>query len=141
MQKKSHPIIIHLNFLSVSLKLHQGTSLSHWLCHFEIPFASTLRSTAQSALQRGQTIPAGGLFVIGEEQDSFGGGFNPEESFYGDLSQLNVWNRVLTTNEIYDLARSCTHDFGNVIAWSDFTHNTHGSIHKVVPSLACHCKC
>ena len=104
------------------------------MCHF----LSALRST--EAFQKGQVIPAGGVFVIGEEQDSVGGEFNPEESFYGDLSQLNVWNRQLSANEIYDLALSCRHDLGNVVAWSDFTNNTHGNILKVQPSLACDCK-
>ena len=78
--------------------------------------------------------------MIGEEQDSLEGDFTAQESFYGDLSQLNIWDRVLSVNEIYDLSTTCFHEIGNVVAWSDFAPQTTKSIIKISPSLACDCK-
>eukprot|EP00794_Sanderia_malayensis_P006969 gene6969-7754_t len=95
---------------------------------------------ATTALQRGQTIRKGGIFVIGEEQDEIGGGFTTTESFFGDLSQLNIWRRVLSANEIYDLTMSCKHAAGDVLAWNDFGEQKHGSIVKTEPSVTCNCK-
>lgn len=96
--------------------------------------------SAKKPLQQGKFVPRGGLFVIGEEQDSMEGDFTPLESFYGDMSQMNIWDREFSSNEIYDLATSCGFEDGNVVAWSDFAAQTTGSIIKTSPSLACDCK-
>ena len=96
--------------------------------------------SATTPLQKGKFIPKGGIFVIGEEQDSLEGEFTPSESFIGDLSQLNIWDRELSVNEIYDLATMCGHQEGNVVAWSDFSSQKTGNVRKTDPSLACDCK-
>eukprot|EP00111_Clytia_hemisphaerica_P015651 TCONS_00046199-protein len=93
--------------------------------------------TATTPIQKGKFIPKGGIFVIGEEQDSLEGEFTPSESFIGDLSQLNIWDRELSVNEIYDLATMCGHEEGNVVAWSDFSSQKIGNVRKTTPSLAC----
>ena len=80
------------------------------------------------------------MFVVGEEQDEIGASFTTTESFFGDLSQLNIWKSVLSPNHIYDLARSCKHAAGDVLAWADFSEKIHGSIVKTQPSIACDCK-
>eukprot|EP00794_Sanderia_malayensis_P006970 gene6970-7755_t len=92
---------------------------------------------ATTTFQRGQTIRKGGIFVIGEEQDEIGGAFTRTESFFGDMSQLNIWRRVLSANEIYDLTMSCKHAAGDVLAWGDFSEQEHGSIIKSTTSIAC----
>lgn len=41
------------------------------------------------------------LFVsTGQEQDSFGGGFQRDQSFSGEITQLNFWSRVLDEGTI-----------------------------------------
>ena len=95
---------------------------------------------SSSPFQQGKVIRKGGIFIIGEEQDEMGGSFTPTESFFGDMSQLNVWKRVLSSNEIYDLSMSCKHAEGDVLAWADFSEQSHGNIMKTPTSLACDCK-
>jgi len=114
--------------------------VNKFLSHFisSIKYALFLRAT--TPIQKSKFVPKGGIFVVGEEQDAYGGDFTPEESFFGDLSQLNVWNRELSASEVYDLATSCGHDQGNVVAWSDFNSQITGNIQKKSPSLACDCK-
>ena len=56
------------------------------------------------------------------------------------MSQLNVWKSVLSPNHIYDLATSCKHASGDVLAWADFSEQSHGSVVKTEPSIACDCK-
>ena len=106
--------------------MHQKQSFS--LFRSSVPF------------QQGKVVSKGGIFIIGEEQDEIGGSFTPTESFFGDMSQLNVWKSVLSPNHIYDLATSCKHASGDVLAWADFSEQSHGSIVKTEPSLACDCK-
>jgi hypothetical protein len=69
----------------------------------------------------GTSLPGGGVWVIGQDQDSVGGGFQPREAFAGDVSQVHVWNRVLSSAEIKVLSSSCAQDLkGNYVAYSDF---------------------
>jgi hypothetical protein len=44
-------------------------------------------------------VADGGL-IIGQEQDSLGGGFNPSQSFVGHIDELAFWNKVLSNEEV-----------------------------------------
>ena len=69
----------------------------------------------------GAYLPGGGVWIIGQEQDTVGGGFDPGQAFVGELTELHVWDRVLSPAEIKDLASSCASNMkGNYIAYSDF---------------------
>ncbi|XP_032883780.1 adhesion G-protein coupled receptor D2-like isoform X1 [Amblyraja radiata] len=52
-------------------------------------------------------IGAGGVFIIGQEQDTFGGSFKKDESFIGNVTQLHIWDRLLNASEIHVLAGNC----------------------------------
>lgn len=68
------------------------------------------------------------MFVIGQEQDSVGGGFSSPESFIGQLSQLNVWSRELSLDDIEALRLSCQKQLGDVIAWPDVSGKLQGAV-------------
>ncbi|XP_078696559.1 sushi, von Willebrand factor type A, EGF and pentraxin domain-containing protein 1-like isoform X3 [Branchiostoma floridae x Branchiostoma belcheri] len=78
------------------------------------------RNTGGSEAGGGRLIPGGGTIVLGQDQDEILGGFDSKESFKGKLSRLNVWDHVLTEDQISVMARHCTDDSGNVRAWPDF---------------------
>ena len=40
------------------------------------------------------------LNISGQEQDSFGGGFQRDQSFSGEITELNFWHKVLDENTI-----------------------------------------
>ncbi|XP_059839510.1 adhesion G-protein coupled receptor D2 [Hypanus sabinus] len=54
-----------------------------------------------------EDIGAGGVFIIGQEQDTFGGSFKKDESFIGSITQLHIWDRLLNASEIQALAGDC----------------------------------
>ncbi|XP_078075307.1 adhesion G protein-coupled receptor D2 [Mustelus asterias] len=54
-----------------------------------------------------EDIGAGGVFIVGQEQDTFGGSFRKDESFVGNITQLHIWDRVLNASEIQALAEKC----------------------------------
>ncbi|XP_009082123.1 PREDICTED: sushi, von Willebrand factor type A, EGF and pentraxin domain-containing protein 1-like, partial [Acanthisitta chloris] len=56
-------------------------------------------SDGGSGLSVGSKIPGGGALVLGQEQDQKGEGFNPAESFVGSISQLNIWDHVLSPQQ------------------------------------------
>ena len=60
-----------------------------------------------------------GAIVLGQEQDSYIGGFSKSQSLKGNLTSVNMWDKVLTAQEISDLAKSFRSGEGNIIKWSD----------------------
>lgn len=73
--------------------------------------------------KRGFTIRQGGALVLGQEQDSVGGGFDADESFKGMLSNVNVWDHKLADTQIEEMSTSCLLDewnAGNVYSWRSF---------------------
>jgi len=79
--------------------------------------------------------------VLGQEQDQIGDGFSPEEAFVGDISHLNIWDRVLTDDDLANLAYSCQASEGNVKAWGDFLAGLQGDFVVSSKSRACDSKC
>ena len=49
------------------------------------------------------SVDAGGL-LLGQEQDSVGGGFDPAQAFSGSLDDVRLYRRLLSDTEIADLA-------------------------------------
>uniref|UniRef100_A0A4W3HZ80 Pentraxin (PTX) domain-containing protein n=1 Tax=Callorhinchus milii TaxID=7868 RepID=A0A4W3HZ80_CALMI len=49
-----------------------------------------------------------GVFIVGQEQDTFGGSFKQDESFIGNITQLHIWNRALDSSEIQALVEDCS---------------------------------
>lgn len=88
------------------------------------------------ALASGTSIPVDGVLVVGQEQDSRGGGFSAAESFVGSISHLNLWDKTLSPEEISKIGTSCTPYHGNLRAWPDFLGGLKGRI-KVEESRFC----
>ncbi|KAL8203032.1 UNVERIFIED_CONTAM: Sushi, von Willebrand factor type A, EGF and pentraxin domain-containing protein 1 [Gekko kuhli] len=90
-------------------------------------------------LSVGTEIPGGGALVLGQEQDQRGEGFNPAESFVGSISQLNIWDYVLSLQQVKSLAVSCPEELrkGNVLAWPDFLPGVVGRVKIDPKSMFC----
>ena len=46
-----------------------------------------------------------GVLVLGQDQDALGDGFEADQAFSGELTQFNIWDRVLTQDEIEPIAK------------------------------------
>ena len=89
--------------------------------------------TSNTGLSTGRFIQSGGSLVLGQDQDSVGGGFDPSQSFQGSLTNVNVWSRVLSASEINSLSTSCLSGEGDVYRWSDFIYGVKGNTGIVIP--------
>lgn len=72
----------------------------------------------QRYLQSGYTINPGGVFILGKDQDGLLGISNTD-AFVGKMTDVNVWDYVLTTADIRD-QMSCEKNstvVGNVFSW------------------------
>ncbi|XP_061525630.1 sushi, von Willebrand factor type A, EGF and pentraxin domain-containing protein 1 isoform X5 [Phycodurus eques] len=119
---------------------HIGVSWRSWDGDWRI-YINGKPSDGGKGLSVGTSIPGGGALVLGQDQDQRGEGFNPVESFVGSISQLNIWDRVLTPQQIKVLASSCpgshvTHR-GNVFAWPDFLSGGLGRVKVNLSSIFC----
>ena len=77
-----------------------------------------------------------GAIVLGQEQDSYKGGFESSQSLQGNLTSVNMWDRVLTAQEISELAKSCTAGEGNIVKWADLKDKGEGEV-KLINTSAC----
>uniref|UniRef100_A0A3B4TTF8 Adhesion G-protein coupled receptor D2-like n=1 Tax=Seriola dumerili TaxID=41447 RepID=A0A3B4TTF8_SERDU len=70
-------------------------------------------------LNSSDSIGPDGIFIIGQEQDTFGGSFKKDESFSGSITELHIWDRVLNGSEILTMEKECSPiSSGLVFKWS-----------------------
>ncbi|KAM3614580.1 uncharacterized protein V6R79_016350 [Siganus canaliculatus] len=82
-------------------------------------------------------IKPGGVFILGQEQDTLGGRFDATQSFVGEMSDVHMWSHVLPASDIYSLASCGSHLRGDVIAWSDSEVELRGGVSRY-PFDPCH---
>ena len=78
--------------------------------------------------ETGHVINNNGIFILGQDQDGYGSGFDQEQSFFGEMYGVNMWNRVLTAGEISEMSKNCSNGVGNYMRWSDFATGLHGDV-------------
>lgn len=62
-----------------------------------------------SSFTLNEPIPAGGVAILGQEQDDLAGSFHATEAFAGEIQNPTIWNRVLSLEEIKVLSdTSCS---------------------------------
>ncbi|XP_040197931.1 C-reactive protein-like [Rana temporaria] len=75
---------------------------------------------------KGSSIAAKTSIVLGQDQDSFGGKFESKQSLVGEISDVHMWDYVLTPEDVQK-AYYC--DFhGNVINWKSLVYEIKGDV-------------
>ncbi|XP_035766713.1 pentraxin-4 [Neolamprologus brichardi] len=93
-----------------------------------------LLASSGSDFRKGWEVPGGGSVVLGQEQDSVGGGFDPAEGFAGQMAGFRLWNRVLSPSEVEGVVAGRGVPRGVVLGMEDIKE-VHGAVHHV----ACDC--
>ncbi|EDO30409.1 predicted protein [Nematostella vectensis] len=83
-----------------------------------VDYKDIMKDINTRTFKSGQKLNGGGKFVIAQEQDSFGGGFDESQAFVGSISAVNMWDRILTLAEITEHASSCAPPEGNLVSWN-----------------------
>ncbi|XP_026999639.2 neuronal pentraxin-1 [Tachysurus fulvidraco] len=138
------PIELLVNDKAVTLPLSLQDSKWHHIC---VTWSTRdgVWEAYQNGVKRGSgenlspwhPIKPGGVFILGQEQDTLGGRFDATQSFVGEMSDLQVWSRVLNSQEIDNQASCSSHLTGDVIAWSESIVELHGGVTKY-PFDPCH---
>ncbi|KAG8433428.1 hypothetical protein GDO86_017636 [Hymenochirus boettgeri] len=91
-----------------------------------------------SRFQKGYEIPPGGSLILGQEQDTVGGGFESSEAFVGNLAGFAVWNRALSPGEVSGIATGKGLPRGTILTLAD-DPTLHGFVKRVDCPCLEHC--
>ncbi|XP_028309886.1 carbonic anhydrase 6 isoform X2 [Gouania willdenowi] len=83
----------------------------------------------QQYLKSGYTISPGGVFILGKDQDGILG-INNADAFVGKMTDVNVWDFVLSRGDIRD-QMSCDSNsttVGNVFSWGSTKLSLYGGV-------------
>lgn len=84
-----------------------------------------------------QAIYGQGTFIIGQDQDSLGGNFRAKESFSGNITDLHIWQKVLSTEQI-EKVRSCWMvEQELVFGWSSNALEVESTVQEVTAQFLC----
>ncbi|XP_033983395.1 serum amyloid P-component-like isoform X3 [Trematomus bernacchii] len=76
--------------------------------------------------------------VIGQEQDSHGGGFDKTQSFVGMISDVHMWDYTLSACEIQNYVDELNFTPGNVLNWSELDFQITGRVLTEDKQMTCH---
>lgn len=133
----NNPIELLINDKVAQLPLFIGDGKWHHIC-----ITWTTRDGMWEAFQDGEKlgtgdnlapwhpIKPGGIVILGQEQDTVGGRFDATQAFVGEMSQFNIWDRILKAEEIMNIANCSTNMPGNIIPWVDNNVDVFGGATK-----------
>ncbi|XP_061673501.1 adhesion G-protein coupled receptor D2 [Syngnathoides biaculeatus] len=108
-------------------------SSSHWAIYVDGE-----RKDMGSGSDTSRDIHADGILILGQDQDSFGGNFT--EPFFGNITDLNVWNISMETRHIHALNGCSTVNQVMLFSWNLDHLINHPGIKEVEALLFCPAK-
>ena len=129
-------LIVYVHFVSdTDARVKINDTMWHHICvtwnntkgDWQFYLDGQLQSSG-TGLKKNHQIPAGGTVIIGQDQDKVGGGFDIEDSFGpGEVTEVNLWSRVLSGDEIAAQKANCDiAQAGLVLSWGQFKGNVTG---------------
>ncbi|XP_038017939.1 mucosal pentraxin-like isoform X2 [Motacilla alba alba] len=82
----------------------------------------------RKGLQKGYTVGVPASILLGQDQDSFGGGFDAQQSFVGEISSVYMWDMGISTLE----AVSAMYDTPGqtpIFGWKNFPYKIVGEVY------------
>lgn len=110
-------------------------------------FADGRRRASARGLGAGHPVPAGGILVLGQDQDSLGGGFSVRDAFSSNLTDFHLWARALNPAQLHRV-RACAPPRGGLLfRWDlgalDVTPSLLPPVHMrlLCPGMVRHASC
>ncbi|XP_024911526.1 C-reactive protein-like [Cynoglossus semilaevis] len=86
------------------------------------------KPSVKKFLISGTPIRGHPITILGQEQDAHGGGFVASQSFVGMISDLHVWDNVLSPIEVQRYMKSKQFTPGDVFNWGSLDYATTGEV-------------
>ncbi|XP_001369849.1 serum amyloid P-component [Monodelphis domestica] len=81
----------------------------------------------RKGLKKGYSLGAEPKIVLGQDQDSFGGSFDMQQSFVGEIGDIGMWDFVLSPHQINSLYRGETLN-ANILNWKALDYEIKGYV-------------
>lgn len=82
---------------------------------------------ARKNLQKGYIVGTDASIILGQDQDSYGGGFDANQSLVGDIGDVNMWDFVLSPEQINMVYVGGTVS-PNVLNWQALKYKAQGEV-------------
>ncbi|XP_036778568.1 C-reactive protein [Manis pentadactyla] len=79
------------------------------------------------SLRKGYSVGTEASIILGQEQDSFAGSFDKNQSLVGDIGDVNMWDSVLSPDEISTIYAGGKLN-PNVLNWGTLKFEEHGEV-------------
>ncbi|XP_041650090.1 C-reactive protein-like [Cheilinus undulatus] len=86
------------------------------------------RPSSRKFIHSGSSISGPIIIVLGQDQDTHGGGFDINQSFVGMMSDVHMWDFVLSPCQIQRYSRDLNITAGNVLNWRALSFQTIGRV-------------
>lgn len=87
----------------------------------------------RKSVNKGYILGSEASIILGQDQDSFGGSFEEQQSLVGDIGDVNMWDFALSPREINTVYAGGKFS-PNVLDWRELTYQVHGEVY-VKPQL------
>ncbi|NXF53425.1 SAMP protein, partial [Oceanites oceanicus] len=82
----------------------------------------------RKGLQRGYAVGAEAAIVLGQEQDAFGGRFDAQQSFVGEISSVYMWDTGISTSGVL-AAKYNNPSEAPIFGWRNFPYKIVGEVY------------
>nr|XP_040020723.1 C-reactive protein-like isoform X2 [Gasterosteus aculeatus aculeatus] len=84
--------------------------------------------TIRKFITSGSAITGSNIIILGQEQDSYGGGYYLTQSFVGMMSDVHMWDHTLSPCEIHKYVDGLNFTPGNVLNWGALEFQITGKV-------------
>ncbi|XP_053350719.1 pentraxin fusion protein-like [Clarias gariepinus] len=89
-------------------------------------------SSVQTIYRQGQSVNPAGAIILGQDPDSYLGDFNIYQSFLGNITDVHMWDSVLSAGQIEQLYKKQNNSLsGNVLDWNSLVYKIYGNVINV----------
>uniref|UniRef100_A0A3Q2WTB3 Pentraxin family member n=1 Tax=Haplochromis burtoni TaxID=8153 RepID=A0A3Q2WTB3_HAPBU len=85
--------------------------------------------------RKGHTVSPGGRVILGQDPDSFLGSFDEQQSFVGEICDVNMWDVVLADSVIQGMFAGKRVARGNVFDWESTELRINGDVEVAIREL------
>ncbi|KAJ3598640.1 hypothetical protein NHX12_002145 [Muraenolepis orangiensis] len=120
------------DFLMMSIPLNQWVSIcSTWTSETGLTQVwLDGQPSSRRHIHKGTAIAGPPIIILGQEQDTYGGGFDLQQSFVGMISDVHMWDYVLSACEIQRYSKDLNYSPGNVLNWRAMEFEITGNVLK-----------
>ena len=99
-------------------------------------YADGIALTTKTGVGIGDTLSSNGVVYLAQDQDSVDGDLDAAQSYIGVLTEVHIWNRTFTSQEIAGLKTNCLYgEEGNILSWyKTFLSSINGNVAVHSPS-------